>query len=116
MTRFHRFYRWRSLRFVGVSPDHGPIRIGLCQKRMRRCVFVFVFGAGTEMQMLIFTAAKSLSFPFSLNPDCTGNAFRGRAISAAFGLPFFSMTDAEARDCICFWCWNRNENADYHSY
>ena len=79
-------------------------------------MFVFVFGAGTEMDMLIFTAALSLSFPFSLNPDCTGNAFGGREVSAAFGLRFFSMPDAEVRDCFCFWCRNKNGYVDVHNY
>ena len=83
---------------------------------MLRCVFIFVVGTGIEMEMSMFTAVKSFSFPFTLNPDCVGNAFTGRAIFAAFGLRFFYMTNAEVCDSFCFWCWNRNGNADCHSY
>ena len=60
----------------------------------------------------IFTATKSFIFSFSLDPNCTGNTFRGRAISAEFGLRSFSMTDAEVRVYFCFWCRNRNGYVD----
>ena len=63
-------------------------------------MFIFVFWAGIDMVMSMFTVANSFSLPFSLNPDCTGNTFTGRKISAAFGLRFFSMTDAEVHDFV----------------
>ena len=69
---------------------------------MLRCVIVFVFWYWNRNGNADYQATKSFIFSFSLNPNCTANAFRVRAISAEFGLQSFSMFAPLWVSCLLF--------------